>query len=112
LIKLGAKTIVVPGTFPNGCVPKFLVSFPSKNPSDYNQQGCLKWANKFAKYHNGALKNKLQELRINNPGVTLIYADYYGATQNFIKNPRKYGNVSLVPFFLTGKFSSINIFLY
>jgi phospholipase/lecithinase/hemolysin len=95
LIKLGAKTIVVPGNFPIGCVPGFLTLFESKNSSDYDQYGCLKWANEFAEYHNTALKTKLRQLSRRNPGVTLIYADYYGATLNFTENPIKYGNAFL-----------------
>ncbi|KAJ4763060.1 GDSL esterase/lipase [Rhynchospora pubera] len=91
LIKLGAKTIVVPGNFPIGCVPGFLTLFQTNNSNEYDQYGCLRWANEFAEYHNTALKAKLRQLSEHNPGVTLIYADYYGATIDYTKNPAKYG---------------------
>ncbi|KAJ4791733.1 GDSL esterase/lipase [Rhynchospora pubera] len=91
LINLGAKTIVVPGNFPIGCVPEFRTIFQTNNSSEYDQYGCLKWMNEFAEYHNTALKTKLRQLTESNPGVTLIYADYYSVTFNFTKNPMTYG---------------------
>ncbi|KAJ3683878.1 hypothetical protein LUZ60_014105 [Juncus effusus] len=91
LIKLGAKTIAVPGNFPIGCVPGFLTLFQINDTSEYDQYGCLKWLNDFAELHNTALKAKLQQLSQRNPGVTLIYADYYGATLSFTHDPVKFG---------------------
>lgn len=91
LIQLGAKTIVISGTFPNGCIPKFLVSFGTSNALEYDRYGCLRWANEFAQQHNSALKTMMHQLSTLNPGVNLIYADYYGVMLNFVQNPTKYG---------------------
>lgn len=92
LINLGATTILVPGNFPIGCVPAYLARKPSGNPGDdYDEHGCLKWYNDFSQRHNAALRQEVSRLRWKNPGARLIYADYYGAAMEFVKNPRRYG---------------------
>ncbi|KAL6839088.1 hypothetical protein ACP4OV_031142 [Aristida adscensionis] len=90
LISLGAKNIVVPGNVPMGCMPRFLAMFQSKNPGDYDQFGCLKWLNDFAKHHNRELKRILCQIP-HDPTVKIMYADYYGAIREITTNPLKHG---------------------
>ncbi|OAY83283.1 GDSL esterase/lipase [Ananas comosus] len=86
LIKLGAKTLVVPGNLPNGCVPMYLSMFRSQNYEDYDPQTrCIKWINEFSEYHNKLLVEKLHTLRELHPDATIIYADYYGALMNIFQ---------------------------
>uniref|UniRef100_A0A0D9V3K4 GDSL esterase/lipase n=1 Tax=Leersia perrieri TaxID=77586 RepID=A0A0D9V3K4_9ORYZ len=91
VINLGAKTVLVPGNFPFGCAPVYLNAFKSDNSADYDATGCIAWFNDFSKKHNQALTQEVARLRSQNPGVTLIYADYYGAAMQFFQNPKNYG---------------------
>uniref|UniRef100_A0A453T3T7 GDSL esterase/lipase n=1 Tax=Aegilops tauschii subsp. strangulata TaxID=200361 RepID=A0A453T3T7_AEGTS len=91
VIKLGAKTILVPGNFPIGCVPVYLRDYKSNTSTDYDQFGCLKWFNTFSQMHNQLLKQKISMLKSQNPGVKIIYGDYYGAFMEFVKNPLRNG---------------------
>ncbi|XP_066168022.1 GDSL esterase/lipase At1g28600-like isoform X2 [Oryza sativa Japonica Group] len=46
LIGLGAKTLVVPGNLPIGCIPHYLMIFKSGKKEDYEPEtGCLRWMN-------------------------------------------------------------------
>ncbi|RCV44680.1 hypothetical protein SETIT_9G394400v2 [Setaria italica] len=93
LFGLGAKTIVVPGTIPVGCMPRYLTMFQSDNPGDYDAAGCIRWLNDFAEEHNRALRRMLGQLRPrdDHPGVAVVYADYYGAILEITRNPLKHG---------------------
>jgi hypothetical protein len=91
LINLGAKTIMIPGNFPIGCVPAYLKAHKTNNPADYDEFHCLKWFNDFSMRHNQALSDEVNRLRAQHPGVKLIYADYFGAAMEIFKNPRKFG---------------------
>ncbi|GJN31565.1 hypothetical protein PR202_gb19979 [Eleusine coracana subsp. coracana] len=90
LIGLGAKTIVVPGNIPMGCRPRYLAMFQSNNSRDYDADGCIRWLNDFAKFHNRALKRMLYKIP-HDPTVTIIYGDYYHAVQEIIRNPIQHG---------------------
>lgn len=92
MIKLGAKTLVVPGNLPIGCVPKYLLIFKSDNKEDYEPEtGCLRWMNEFSEYHNKLLMEELEKLRKLHPSVTIIYADYYGAAMEVFVSPERFG---------------------
>ena len=92
LISLGANKLVVPGNFPIGCVPLYLAIFPSQKEDYYDEQtGCIKWLNEFAEYHNKMLQEELERLRNLHPDVTIIYADYYGASLNIFRAPLQFG---------------------
>ncbi|CAO2191249.1 unnamed protein product [Urochloa humidicola] len=92
LIGLGTKTLVVPGNFPIGCVPNYLLVFQSDSKEDYEaDSGCIGWLNEFARYHNKLLIEELEKLRKLYPGVTIIYADYYGAAMEVFVSPKQYG---------------------
>ncbi|KAG2556663.1 hypothetical protein PVAP13_8NG187300 [Panicum virgatum] len=90
LIGLGAKTIVVPGNCPIGCIPRYLTMFQSNNPGDYDAAGCISWLNDFAEEHNRALRLMLERIA-RNPTVTIVYGDYYGATLEITRSPQKHG---------------------
>ncbi|CAN6319884.1 unnamed protein product [Urochloa humidicola] len=75
LIGLGAKTIVVPGTIPMGCMPRYLTLFQSDNPGDYDAAGCIRWLDDFAEEHNRALRRMLEQVRRGHSAVAVVYAD-------------------------------------
>ncbi|KAF8730708.1 hypothetical protein HU200_016568 [Digitaria exilis] len=105
LIGLGAKTIMVPGNFPIGCVPTYLTLFQSNNPSDYDAFGCIRWLNDFAEEHNRALQLMLERIvPRNDPTVTVAYGDYYGAVLEITRSPQKHGryhhHIAYVKFFV------------
>ncbi|KAG8077402.1 hypothetical protein GUJ93_ZPchr0007g4990 [Zizania palustris] len=92
LIGLGAKTLVVPGNLPIGCIPNYLMIFKSDKNEDYEPEtGCLRWMNEFSQYHNEILIDELKRLRKLHPDVAIIYADYYGAAKEIFIFPEKFG---------------------
>lgn len=91
IIYWGAKVAMIPNSFPLGCLPSFLSRFHSEEPKDYDENGCLKWFNDFSRTHNDVLLMEVNRLREFYPGVKFIYADYYAATIELIKNAPKYG---------------------
>nr|XP_034570039.1 GDSL esterase/lipase At1g28600-like [Setaria viridis] len=91
LINMGAKVIMVPNNFPIGCVPASLSRYRSNNRADYDELGCLRWYNDFSRRHNQELRRVVDGLAARNPGVKLIYADYYGAAMEFIRDPHRFG---------------------
>ncbi|KAI4969786.1 hypothetical protein ZWY2020_000700 [Hordeum vulgare] len=91
VIKLGAKTVLVPGNFPIGCVPAYLSGNKSNKSADYDQFHCLKRFNKFSQMHNQLLKQEVEKLKSLNADVKIIYADYYGAFMELVKNPSMNG---------------------
>ncbi|TVU35784.1 hypothetical protein EJB05_17687, partial [Eragrostis curvula] len=90
LINLGAKTILVPNNFPIGCVPAYL-SGHGGDDEPRDEFRCLRWFNDFSARHNQALRSEVDRLRARNPGVKLIYADYFGAAMEFVKTPARFG---------------------
>ncbi|KAL3643498.1 hypothetical protein CASFOL_014313 [Castilleja foliolosa] len=93
LIKLGAKTMLVPGNFPIGCLPIYLTQFKaSSTGKDYDPKtGCLNWFNKFSRYHNKMLRKELKHIQQLNPHVVIIYADYYNVAMRFFLSPNEFG---------------------
>ena len=85
---------MVPGNFPIGCSVIYLTMFQSTNKSDYDSIGCLKAFNAFSELHNSKLKRSLETLRLKYPHANIIYADYYGATMQFILAPERYGELT------------------
>ncbi|CAO2146517.1 unnamed protein product [Urochloa humidicola] len=88
---MGAKVIVIPNNFPIGCVPAYLSGHKSDNQTDYDEHSCLQWFNDFSQRHNTELRGMVDQLSMQNPGVKLIHADYYGAAMEFIKDPHRFG---------------------
>ncbi|KAG6479227.1 hypothetical protein ZIOFF_062689 [Zingiber officinale] len=91
VIDAGAVQLVIPGNFPIGCMPSYLTMFYSSNPSDYDDNNCLKDYNSFAMYHNQQLQAATEKLRQSYPKVTLMYADYYQAFMYLLNNAAKLG---------------------
>ncbi|XP_051125201.1 GDSL esterase/lipase At1g31550-like [Andrographis paniculata] len=93
LIKLGAATILVPGSLPDGCMPISLtIHEKSSTPNDYDpQNGCLRWMNQFCRHHNHLLQEELQRIRELHPHVNIMYADYYNATMRMHLSPNQFG---------------------
>ncbi|XP_004971498.4 GDSL esterase/lipase At5g45910 [Setaria italica] len=92
LIKLGAKTLVVPGVIPSGCTPLILDIFPEPNPSGYSTKtGCMLQYNELGRHHNTLLQESLQQIRAKNPGVKIIYADFFSPIMEMVQSPRKFG---------------------
>jgi GDSL-like Lipase/Acylhydrolase len=112
LIQLGAKTLVVPGNFPIGCVPLYLVVYQSDNEKDYDPKtGCINWLNEFVEYHNGMIINKINSLRQSYPNVTIIYADYYETSMNIFRYPLQFGEFVCLDNFIFG-FEFLTVELY
>jgi phospholipase/lecithinase/hemolysin len=91
LISMGAKAIMIPNNFPIGCVPALLQRHRSHSRADYDEHGCLRWFNDFSQRHNQELRRVVAGLAARNPGAKLVYADYYGAAMEFVKDPRRFG---------------------
>jgi hypothetical protein len=68
----------------------YLLIFQSKEDYDLGT-GCIRRLNEFAWYHNKLLIKELEKLRKLHPGVTIIYADYYGAAMEVFVHPQRYG---------------------
>ncbi|KAE8786342.1 GDSL esterase/lipase [Hordeum vulgare] len=89
LIELGAKTMYVPGIFPLGCTPQYLVLFPGDDRDPAT--GCLPWLNDLILLHNHMLKAKLDELRRRHHGVSITYVDSYHNVLSLITKPAENG---------------------
>ena len=84
MIKLGAKTLVVPENFPMGCSALYLTYFITSNQTYYNPKtGGLNRLNRFARHHNKLLQTELDFIQKQNPSINIVYADYYNATMQF-----------------------------
>ncbi|XP_074574372.1 GDSL esterase/lipase At1g28590-like [Curcuma longa] len=92
LIEIGARTMVVPGSFPMGCCPAYLNIFQGEKQESYDPRtGCINWLNDFAIRHNRLLVEELQRLRRRHPEVAILYADVYHATMAIFDSPYDYG---------------------
>ena len=91
VIDIGANQVVVPGNFPIGCMPGYLLMYASNDSSVYDDLKCLKHFNEFAVFHNHHLQTALAELRSTNPGVAIFYGDYYCACRWLLQNAASLG---------------------
>ncbi|RWR96951.1 GDSL esterase/lipase [Cinnamomum micranthum f. kanehirae] len=84
----GAKYIIVQGMPPTGCMAATMAmnKFMPKDDS-----GCIAGSNQNAALHNKLLLEKLNQFRQQNPGVVVLYADFFNAYLYVQKNARKYG---------------------
>uniref|UniRef100_A0A453EEB1 GDSL esterase/lipase n=1 Tax=Aegilops tauschii subsp. strangulata TaxID=200361 RepID=A0A453EEB1_AEGTS len=88
----GAKTVVVPGIPPLGCMPPNLVFFPSNESAGYEPStGCLKGLNDIARHHNSELQKALDKVRANHPNALVIYADFFTPVIEMVESPHKFG---------------------
>ncbi|GMJ11825.1 hypothetical protein like AT5G03980 [Hibiscus trionum] len=79
VIAYGATRLVVPGNFPIGCFPVYLTLFQTDDTTAYDELHCLIELNKFSIYHNNLLREAIDELKEEHPGVIVVYGDYYNA---------------------------------
>ncbi|GAB4860363.1 hypothetical protein Ancab_035521 [Ancistrocladus abbreviatus] len=86
VIEQGASKVVVPGDFPLGCLPIFLVLFRSQESHSYDHLNCLKHLNDLSRFHNDHLERAIRELQQQHPGAVIIYGDYYSATTWILQN--------------------------
>ncbi|XP_037404859.1 GDSL esterase/lipase At5g45910-like [Triticum dicoccoides] len=92
LLGQGAKTVVVPGIPPLGCMPPNLVFFPSNETAGYESStGCLKGLNEIARHHNSELRKALDTVRGNHPDARVIYADFFTPVIEMVESPYKFG---------------------
>ncbi|KAG8385463.1 hypothetical protein BUALT_Bualt03G0047900 [Buddleja alternifolia] len=88
LISLGARTLVVPGSFPFGCSASYLTLFSSSD------EGYYQWRiqnEKFSEHHNEQLLVELERIRKLHPHTNIIYADYYKVATELSLSPQEYG---------------------
>ncbi|KAL5989578.1 hypothetical protein ACLOJK_010471 [Asimina triloba] len=106
VIEYGARTILVPGNLPIGCLPVYLILLKSPDEEDYDPRtGCLRYLNEFSENYNHLLKRKLDGLRALHPNATILYADYYNAAMPMYVSPQKYegwDDKKQNPFFVAG----------
>nr|XP_017222289.1 PREDICTED: acetylajmalan esterase-like [Daucus carota subsp. sativus] len=78
IIKFGARTIVIPGNLPIGCLPVYLAMYGTKGAA-HDKNHCLRRLNHLAIHYNRHLQNGISRLRAERPGVKIIYGDLYNA---------------------------------
>ncbi|GAU46870.1 hypothetical protein TSUD_385470 [Trifolium subterraneum] len=86
---------MVPGNFPLGCFAIYLTTYETKDKSQYDSAGCLKWLNEFSEFYNQKLQFEIQRLRGIHPHANIIYADYYNAALPLYHHPTKFGFTGL-----------------
>ncbi|KNA09331.1 hypothetical protein SOVF_154570, partial [Spinacia oleracea] len=91
VINLGAIRIVVPGNFPIGCMTCYLDMFKTNDASKYDELQCLKHLNAFAVFHNNQIQQAIGEIQEDYPYVTIVYADYYTALREILRNATSLG---------------------
>ncbi|KAL6627170.1 hypothetical protein ACP70R_030896 [Stipagrostis hirtigluma subsp. patula] len=92
LIKHGATSLVVPGMYPFGCSPLFLVKSDDGDPARYDSRaGCLNDMNELATRHNSLLLESLEKIRAEHPGVEVTYADFFSPVKEMVESPSKFG---------------------
>lgn len=88
---MGARTLVIPGNFPVGCLSSYLTICGSDKEEYDPATGCLVRLNEFAEYHNELLQTRLNQIRELHPNVNVIYADYYNAAMKIYRSPDRFG---------------------
>ncbi|KAJ4809464.1 GDSL esterase/lipase [Rhynchospora pubera] len=98
LIDQGARTVVVPGQIPLGCLPMRLAIFDlwkRNDSSTYDPKtGCIEKYNSLSRSHNSLLLEAIKKLRLKYPHAKIIYADFYKPVINFIRFPHHFGFTS------------------
>ncbi|KAJ3692273.1 hypothetical protein LUZ60_012623 [Juncus effusus] len=83
-INQGAKTLVVPGNVPIGCLPNILTLFKSDRNDSYDPKtGCLEEYNMLSQYHNSLLREAINKIRIK-------YSHFYEPVFDFVKHPEHF----------------------
>ncbi|XP_057767475.1 GDSL esterase/lipase At3g48460-like [Salvia miltiorrhiza] len=89
IMNKGAKYIVVQGLPSIGCIT---YSFSlAAGDDDRDATGCVATVNRLTWAHNAALEARLTALRKRNPNSVILYADYYNAHLELLRNAAAYG---------------------
>lgn len=91
VLDMGASRVIIPGNFPIGCIPGYLTTMGSSEPSDYDSTGCLREMNLFAAKHNSNLQQAIAGLRSSYPNASIAYADYYNSFFSILKSASSLG---------------------
>ncbi|CAL4904058.1 unnamed protein product [Urochloa decumbens] len=94
LIQHGAKTLVVPGMIPSGCLPSILVASAADadTSSEYDATtGCLKEPNEIVALHNSLLQDTVEKLQEKHPDLTIMYTDMFNNVMEMVRFPEKFG---------------------
>ncbi|KAK9734062.1 hypothetical protein RND81_04G112100 [Saponaria officinalis] len=83
-----AKYVVIQGLPPTGCLTLAMVLAPT---NDRDDMGCVRSENDLISNHNKLLLAEIQGLRNRYPKAFIVYADYYNAYREIMKNRAKYG---------------------
>ncbi|KAK9726718.1 hypothetical protein RND81_05G232500 [Saponaria officinalis] len=90
LISLGATRIVVPGSFPVGCIPAVQNGANKNDATLFDEFGCVKSSNDFSALHNDKLRRAIETLQ-HYPDVKLVYGDYFSPFLSILKNATSLG---------------------
>ncbi|KAG6504511.1 GDSL esterase/lipase At2g27360-like isoform X2 [Zingiber officinale] len=97
VLQTGARTVMVAGMFPLGCIPLFLTMFLRQQSDAYEPEtGCLKSLNLLSQYHNLLLQNELGQIQKAHPRSKIIYADFYDNLMSVYRSPEQFGIKSTV----------------
>uniref|UniRef100_A0A7N1A911 Uncharacterized protein n=1 Tax=Kalanchoe fedtschenkoi TaxID=63787 RepID=A0A7N1A911_KALFE len=88
ILSKGAKYIVVQGLPPSGCLPLTMVL---AQDTDRDSIGCVASANNRTLRHNLDIKARLHDLRAQFPHSVILYADYWNAYRDVMKDPEAHG---------------------
>ncbi|CAN6339763.1 unnamed protein product [Urochloa humidicola] len=92
VIQHGAKTVVVPGMVPSGCLASILVALADANMSEYDAAtGCLKEPNEIVALHNSLLQDAVEKLQEKHPDLIIMYTDMFNHVMEMIKSPEQFG---------------------
>ncbi|CAL4931174.1 unnamed protein product [Urochloa decumbens] len=78
------------------CDGRLIVDFIAKtisiaDPDAYDADGCIWRLNDLIQHHNAAVRTMLERIPLDDPAIAVVYADYYGAGLEIIRNPLKHG---------------------
>lgn len=90
LYQQGGRIFWIHNTGPLGCLP-LCVGHKQPEPSDLDQNGCLKPYNEVAQEFNRQLKERVLNLRAQLSDAVLTYVDLYTAKYTLISEAEKYG---------------------
>lgn len=90
LYQQGGRIFWIHNTGPLGCLPLCL-AHKQPEPSDLDQNGCLKAYNEVAQEFNRQLKERVLNLRAQLSDAVLTYVDLYTAKYTLISEAEKYG---------------------
>ncbi|KAL9239190.1 hypothetical protein vseg_013533 [Gypsophila vaccaria] len=88
VLNKGAKYVVVQGVPPSGCLTLAMYLAP---PDDRDEMGCVKSQNILSSTHNTLLQSEIRVLQRRFPESTIVYADYFNAYRDIMRNRTKYG---------------------